>query len=1119
MVKVLHTVALMALSFASQGQAADLVLPQGKGAFYADEAIELAVAGLARDATATIELLPQGDRGLGPVSLHVRGDGSTVTVVLPPLTLAPGKYAVTLDGRQSSSGFVVSTGVNNSTMLLSQTGSAEDVKPLGGNFFLGNAFVFGRVGPDGMPSQDLRGRSTGLDAFDRAVALDLPTVVYMYWTGYVTHKPWGTRKGWAEQTMSDTMRMFSLHTAQRLRRYSRNVAGLGTIDEPGLGPGKTPAGTWASGYANWDSAPWYERRGWTFTNDPASRPDADWLKYASIRGGIIGAQQLQARDDLKRVWPNLVFSTDNYAAHAVMDGAEPMNQAANDIPATHVFLDWGVGRLGAIAGIFIEKSHNPTAPVALAMNGQLAGGPIPSAVQRDCYRGMLNSMLAAGLKSNWWLNWSQISREHLKEVNEPAVRVGPLFAAMRPTGHDVAVLWSQSEIIMRCKDVVGREARQKEGEPIKLTVSGLPENSAVRGPTEMEVSPNTVGGNYRDQVISAYLALNRAGFPAHVLHEKVLSSGVLKHYKVVVIVGQTTELPAESRTAIAGFVAAGGQVVADKTTTIRIPGSIVTAADFQDPAYRWTPLYLLSEREPRRFATAREASYFQTNAFMDEPTRAATRPIREAMRQTKAAPILTTESVHLMGERHLGGEGALYMVLNAHDRLPEIAPDQRYMMWNYAPYEATYSLNGLAPGSAVYRIEGTDWSRVARVADYDKPQTAQFEACEMKLYLVAPRNPEGLDAQAQAAGGVLRVEAGLKNLKMPWPITVTISSPDGKDRYRVYRATDVEGRYAESFPVGSNAAPGAYTIRVESPVGGLSARVKVDVARTAPRTELVAGVARVFDPGAIRSFFQGKPDVVIALGGDRYQAQAAKLAAALNARGLKVRVADERQVFHRHTYPRVFDPYLKVYTPAAGAKTPAGLKVETEVKLQMTRDGRVSATLADGTDLGETWRERPYLLATVTGEGYIDYNAADGEEMVEPGCKIYVDGERHTTVVLGRRTELKATPEARSKWSRPWTRLAPYSGAFNLTPQLPEAYESDQHLILLGDSRTSTLIAALQASDLLTQVADTRYPGPGKALVSYAWSPFGLEKDVILIGASDDAGVQAGIDALAAMAD
>jgi len=61
-------------------------------------------------------------------------------------------------------------------------------------------------------------------------------------------------------------------------------------------------------------------------------------------------------------------------------------------------------------------------------------------------------------------------------------------------------------------------------------------------------------------------------------------------------------------------------------------------------------------------------------------------------------------------------------------------------------------------------------------------------------------------------------------------------------------------------------------------------------------------------------------------------------------------------------------------------------------------------------------------------------------------------------------------------------------------------------------------VAALQASELLTQVADDNYPGPGKALVSFAWSPFALEKNVILIGASDDAGIKAGVDAVVANA-
>lgn len=88
-------------------------------------------------------------------------------------------------------------------------------------------------------------------------------------------------------------------------------------------------------------------------------------------------------------------------------------------------------------------------------------------------------------------------------------------------------------------------------------------------------------------------------------------------------------------------------------------------------------------------------------------------------------------------------------------------------------------------------------------------------------------------------------------------------------------------------------------------------------------------------------------------------------------------------------------------------------------------------------------------------------------------------------------------------------------GGSHLTPQLPEVYGSNAHLILLGDSQTGgTLVRALQASELLLQVADAKYPGPGKALVAFAWSPFSLEKNVIFIGASDVPGLSAGAERL-----
>ena len=110
MIRALHAFGLIAAIFASQVQAAELVLPQGKNAFYADEAIELAVAGLGLNATATVEVLPQGDGGLGTIECPVRGDGSTVTVVLPPMTSRPASMPSHSTAGRRRRAFVVSSG-------------------------------------------------------------------------------------------------------------------------------------------------------------------------------------------------------------------------------------------------------------------------------------------------------------------------------------------------------------------------------------------------------------------------------------------------------------------------------------------------------------------------------------------------------------------------------------------------------------------------------------------------------------------------------------------------------------------------------------------------------------------------------------------------------------------------------------------------------------------------------------------------------------------------------------------------------------------------------------------------------------------------------------------------
>src|SRR5207249_10441669 len=142
----------------------------------------------------------------------------------------------------------------------------------------------------------------------------------------------------------------------------------------------------------------------------------------------------------------------------------------------------------------------------------------------------------------------------------------------------VAVLWSFTEIAMREKDVTRREARKKTGERIKLTVDSLPELTGVKS-DEVMVNAYNVGGNYKEQVLGAHQALARAGFPAHILHERVLKDH-LGRYKTLVIVGQTFELPADVRKVIDGWVEEGGVVVVDGTTKVKFDGAVVTRADF-----------------------------------------------------------------------------------------------------------------------------------------------------------------------------------------------------------------------------------------------------------------------------------------------------------------------------------------------------------------------------------------------------------------------------------------------------------------------------------------------------------------------------------------------------------
>ncbi len=1081
----------------------ELVLPQNRSAYLASESVELAVTG-PRSAEVVVELIPQKP-GAVAVKFTVGAGGAAGIHALGPHALAPNIYAIRLNGKDAGK-LTITTGVPRSSMLVSQS----SVRPPegGANFILGNAFSFGLLDSFGLPLVQLRGRrSAGLSAFEQAVLADLPVIVYMYWTGYVLHKPFGDEKTWAAPSMNAAMRLLSFHTAQRLRRFGKAIESVGPIDEPGLAWGRTPAGGMASGFPNWDEKGWYEARGWKFTDDPAGRPDDDWMKYLTTRCGIIKENYHQARKDIHTVWPAVTWSGDLYAPQAIMDGTDPLSQEVNQVPASHVFFDFFGGPMAVAGQIYLEKAHDPLAPLAHAMNGQLTGTPGPP---RPLYHLLMNQMLAAGIASNWWLNTGKMTKDDLATVNGPAERIGPLFRAMAPRDHDLAVLWSFTEIGMREKAMTAKEARKKTGEQIKLLLP-FPEKGEVKE-TEIVSSPYEVGGTYTRQLLDVHQVLRRAGYPGHILHEKLLPRGILKRYKTLVIVGQTFELPADVRKAITDFTAAGGTVVIDRSTTVKFDQPVVLGPDFSAVGTR-ARAYQIEQRS-RAAKNKRDASRPAISDEYNRFHREAVAPVKAAMAKTASRPVFFSDDVDLQGERHTGGEGALLMVVNGHEKVPDLPEDQPLPTYNYTRAATTFTLHGVADGSVVYCIEGLDWRRATKLDKPRAPIQADFAPGEMKLYLVAPRQPGGLDLSAAADGGVLRLRASLKGVRMPWPLAVSMTSPDGRTLYEVYRATRDDGNYAETFPIGENASAGIYTIRLHSIVAELSAVAQVIIAPKAPVPRAIAEPARVFDGDAIRAFLASKPSVVIALGKDAQKSLADALAKQLGARGIEAAVQPEAQAVRKVAYPRVWDPYARLYK-AAGKEQKAPGPVKTEVTLLLRPFGAASAETADGKPV-VNWR-LPNTLATVGREGYLDW-LGPHEVAYEPGCKLYIDGKGQLTVLKGELTHVQTTADFRARWARPWQSLTSHVGGFQLPPQLPEAYTADSHLILLGDSTTGPAIAALQASELLPQVVDGGYPGPGRALVSFAWSPFAVEKNVILVGASDAAGLRAGVDRLLELA-
>ena len=1115
-------------------QAVVLVWPENRSVYYADEAIKMAFNGIEAEEDLYLAISEVKNANRRFVDASIPKDATFVS--FKPYSFAPGVYDVSVyapgGGLQKLGQMTVASGIHQSTMLVSQTANGWS------NFAVSNAFSFGLLDGNGEPVKDVRGKKSGtMKSYEDNLARNMPLLCYMYWTGYVTHKPWGASKSWGNEEMMDAMRLLNFSTAERLKRYDKLFFAIGSLDEPGLSWGETPAGGMASGFPNKDEKAWYEKYGIKYTQDIANVSDAEWMNYIRVRNYIMGYNFEQAAHDIKTAWPTAVYSTDGYALHAIMDGTDALNQLPNDVPSSHVFFDWWGGPMNVAGQVQAEKAMRPYDRLAHAMNGQLDG---VRSDQTKLYYMLMNNMLQGGLYSNWWLNTGGMTEATLEQVNRPAAEMGPMFKETNLNSYDIAIMHGFTELAMSQKEMARLESNKKGGEQIKLMLPIIEGNDASQ--FEFDSNAYEIGPNYQVPVFVMQQVFRRAGYPSQLIDERLIPLGYLNNYKVLAIFGQTFEMPKNVMDGIAAFIKKGGVVLVDESTTVYIPDAIkMTGVNTKDMTRKLSAEIAKNKASITDKDNKKNLSYIDTMFASWNPMfKSYVEPVKSALANTKAAAYILTYDHNLAVDSQSTGEGKLISVINAFEMLPTddelmkgvaegtLLKSLQYPKYNYAEYNAYFSLTNIKDTDVVYVIDGLDWKRAYRLYNPKVTYLYQFAPAEMKLFLVVPREITRINVKGTVKDGLLSVESSIP-VKTAFPITITIFDPLGNQLYKVERSMNTQGSYKESFPIGAfyqvNAENESYTVTVTSIINNLSS--SANIKRPKGKVEALAASkdnVLIVEPTKVSNLMKNKSSksFVIAYANDEQKDIASSFVLNLRNKGIDIVAKPENEAISNVKYPRVWNPTVDVYSVSGdisvdGDLPSATTKLSDKGYIYVDATGKTVKVEHDGfvfVDAEGKNVKHPKMLLTVGNEGFVMYQNRDSEACFNSGVILEMSPNGSFNVLNATAKKEEVTQSFRDKWSTEnWT-LTSYFGGLQLPPQLPEAYTANTHLIVLGDSYTNEIMCILQASELLPQIVDNLYPGKGKALIQYLYSPFGIECDVITVGATDNDGIKAGLEAI-----
>jgi len=393
------------------------------------------------------------------------------------------------------------------------------------------------------------------------------------------------------------------------------------------------------------------------------------------------------------------------------------------------------------------------------------------------------------------------------------------------------------------------------------------------------------GQPYRALYAAHYIA-SKAGYQANVVSDAWLEAHgkiAKERFKALFLVGMTSPLSPAMKDALTAFQEVGGVVIADEGTK----------ADLKN-------MVTLPFKVPDSHGPSNMNSHLEFEEFFA--------PMIAQFRQT-VGPKVTRffdfgDATQFTGIRSADADVEYWTIFN--DAKPQMKNGVE-AQFHYAPASATARVARALQVGTVYDALRRQAVALKKTAD----NACQFD-CDMtqapgSIYLATDRPITALQVIAGkdvSPAGLLAMECkAVDDKNAPFagklPLEVVIIAPDGRERYRVYRTTNIPLQ----FKIAANDPAGKWTWRVTEQATGLIAEGTFSVAP--PANPLIAAQPRedlVYDADAIREFLKHR-DIQIVLFSTQPElaGSAEDLRAKLAAHGVKASV--------RTIWPSQLRPY------------------------------------------------------------------------------------------------------------------------------------------------------------------------------------------------------------------